>query len=641
MSDLRTRLERLGERVRPAADAFARLERARRRRERNRRIGAGVVALLVAAAGSLAAFSAFRAGEPQQAGGEDGFFALWPESTGDEALAAQRDVETGDSDVQWRLDAEATAVRFVERAMGWADDPADLAVASTASADGLVTVELATPAAPCPSPPVPACLPRDVTVRLRQLVADGGIWSVVSVESPVFNVPLRVGDEVALDGYVAIATGLPDGTDVAVGVAGTGSCTGFDDQGAEVVDGHVVVAVRGVPIGCTGYLYALTPGTPIGFVGSEMFERDGSDVPLDYLITAITAVPVRFVPPAEVPPPSVSVAPVAQEALRVTCDRTAIGVDARSVAAGPRGVHVVVENTSTQPLSLVVAADPQGPVNATPVEPGITELALQPPPGDVVLYCIAEFGEVGTDLIEVEVVDPQALFVQFDLTCPGRPVSERSIPIAAWDHVDPAGAPDPVEFLRSHAQGLLPSDVVEPAGYPEAADEVVRVVREGAVVGAFGEPYRQFGEWTVGGVWCSEIEITIPTPPEPYPRGAFEWCPEPPFGEPGVQWEERASEAAVQFVRAHMNGDQATLNALLDESVPAGADFPIVLAEDAVVVIGTSAAGGEVVRFGCGPDVDAYTVAITIDDGTDSASMDFTVFLVFRGVNGWKVWAVY
>jgi hypothetical protein len=60
MSDLRSRLERIGDRVRVAPDAFERLERARRRRERNRRITAGTVALLVAIAGTIAAYTAFR-----------------------------------------------------------------------------------------------------------------------------------------------------------------------------------------------------------------------------------------------------------------------------------------------------------------------------------------------------------------------------------------------------------------------------------------------------------------------------------------------------------------------------------------------------------------------------------------------------
>jgi hypothetical protein len=57
-------------------------------------------------------------------------------------------------------------------------------------------------------------------------------------------------------------------------------------------------------------------------------------------------------------------------------------------------------------------------------------------------------------------------------------------------------------------------------------------------------------------------------------------------------------------------------------------------------VIGTNAWGGELVRFSCGDDVAAYTVSISIDDGTDSASADFTIYLVLRE-GGWKVWGAY
>jgi hypothetical protein len=72
MRDLRSHLERIGERVRVAPDAFERLERARRRHERNRRVTAGVVALSVAVAGSLAAFSAFRSGGAVRTAGSSG-----------------------------------------------------------------------------------------------------------------------------------------------------------------------------------------------------------------------------------------------------------------------------------------------------------------------------------------------------------------------------------------------------------------------------------------------------------------------------------------------------------------------------------------------------------------------------------------
>jgi hypothetical protein len=46
------------------------------------------------------------------------------------------------------------------------------------------------------------------------------------------------------------------------------------------------------------------------------------------------------------------------------------------------------------------------------------------------------------------------------------------------------------------------------------------------------------------------------------------------------------------------------------------------------------------VRSACGSEVDSHTVAVTIDDGTDSASLDSQLYLVLRA-DGWKVWAKY
>jgi hypothetical protein len=59
MSDLRTQLDRVAARAQPGTDAFERLAHRRRRRHRNRRIAAGIVALAVATGGALVAHMAF------------------------------------------------------------------------------------------------------------------------------------------------------------------------------------------------------------------------------------------------------------------------------------------------------------------------------------------------------------------------------------------------------------------------------------------------------------------------------------------------------------------------------------------------------------------------------------------------------
>src|SRR2546422_4818387 len=58
--DFRNRLESERRRFRMSDDSFDALERRRDRKRRNRRIASGVVALLIAAAGSIGAFAAFR-----------------------------------------------------------------------------------------------------------------------------------------------------------------------------------------------------------------------------------------------------------------------------------------------------------------------------------------------------------------------------------------------------------------------------------------------------------------------------------------------------------------------------------------------------------------------------------------------------
>ena len=111
--------------------------------------------------------------------------------------------------------------------------------------------------------------------------------------------------------------------------------------------------------------------------------------------------------------------------------------------------------------------------------------------------------------------------------------------------------------------------------------------------------------------------------------------------------EEQASEAAQRFVEAYVAGDEAALADLLDPSIPREADvrahvLSVIVLEDGTepAIIGTNVGGGDLVQFSCGNDVAASTVAISIDDGTDSASADFTLYLVLRD-DGWKVWGAY
>jgi hypothetical protein len=641
MSDLRTRLERLGNRARPAPDAFAKLDRARRHRDRNRRIAAGTVALLLALAGSIFAISAFRGGESRIAGGDEGFFALWPQSTLDSAIAAQQAVEAGDPDLQWQLDPQDVALRFADYALGW-QNPA--MVSLTPSGSGSVDVSI-----------VDVWGSRDI--RRRAIVtidrlAGGessgvwtstGVWSVIAVRSPEFDLRVGPGGEIVLGEVIAIPTTLPDGTQVAVGVRGIEPCTGFREQAVEVKGGLIALPVVGVGEGCVGYVYALTPNTPVGQLepGRIMFAGWNEDkATLPYTIDAIAAVSVRFVT-TDIEPPSVQ--PVAAEVAELTCDGSTTTLLTPRVAAHPDGVHVRVTNTSSLDLSLQVEG--VGGDNA-PV--GERESVWPVAPGEVRLRCLDPAVDAGSPggYVTVQVADPAGLYVSPELECTSV---VGMTPEYAEGWMGYQG--DPVEAARVLLTGLFEGDVVERAGYPESSEPIVRVVREGAVVGRVHLRDDGQGGWLLDTLErCDQSGVEFGWADEaaqPFPRGWFEWCPTPPFPEPGRDWEEQASEVARRFVMAYVAGDDATLAHLLDESVPRDIEmrahvFSVVVLEDGVepAVIGTNSWGGELVRFSCGKDVAAYTVAITMDDGTDSASADFTVYLVLRD-DGWKVWGAY
>jgi hypothetical protein len=644
MSDLRTRLERLAERARPVSDAFERLERVRRRRERNRRLAAGAVALLVALAGSLAAFAALRTSDRDLAGGEaEAFFALWPESTLEDAQATQDAVDAGEPTLSWRLDPEQTALALVHDALGWPEPSDDLLHSSTTSPDGTVTVDVVKQPDPGTCQ-LPECAGRDVVVRLRQLVAAGGIWSVISVESPVFNMPLHPGEEVELGQELSIAAGWPDGTEVAVGFAGTGGCSFFKERTVAVRDLTVVervAAAAAIPAGCAGYVYALTPSTPQGQVelGRIIFPTGGLNAKpaLAYIVTSITAVPVRFVEAAASAP--------AEEG-HIFCDGATPIVRTPMVLTQPDGVHVVLSNPTDETLSFAIRSAPGGSneTSVSSLEPGSIQLVLTVPPGSVEFSCSAppEEGQAGVaGLGSFEIVDPGGHYISPEFECEGGSAYGSGSAYPAGTAGDRG---TPIEVARARLTGLEPDDAIEIAGYQDSPSPVLRIVRDGTVVGRVTLADDGTGGWLPGSIeGCGGTSFGWSEPAADeglYPSGVFGWCPEPPFLELGADWSEPASNAAVQFVLASSAGDASALAAVLDPSVPQGSQLPVSFTGDAPVVIGSDGRGGDLVRFGCGNDVDAATAAITIDDGTDSASLDFTVFLVLRQ-DGWKVWAVY
>ena len=258
MDDLKTRLEQLSARVEDRPDALVRLERRRRIRSRTRRWTAGLLAVGIAVMGTVTAYSLFTTPTPRVPGAAGGpIAALWPENDADQLRATQEAIEAGDSTMEWRLDAEKTAVRFVRSVLGWTNPDERFVSHASEAPSGLATVSVSTVPASCDD--VSCDVVHDVVLQLLRLGEEDGIWSVVSAESPVFNMQFRIGQVVRVGEDLEVISGHPSGSETAIGVRVFEPCSGFHGGTASVQDYRVSIHIVGVGEGCIGYVYALTP----------------------------------------------------------------------------------------------------------------------------------------------------------------------------------------------------------------------------------------------------------------------------------------------------------------------------------------------------------------------------------------------
>jgi hypothetical protein len=477
MSELRERLERLGERVPSAPDAFERLERSRHRRERNRRITAGAVALLVAIAGSVAAFAAFTGSEPQVGGGpEDGFVAIWPEATYEDAIEVQASVDAGGQEIQWRASPYETAYFFVSRVLGLRPDR-NMA-APEPLGDGLYTMVVRTRSTTCTTPSTEAdCSSQELRLVLRQLDdAPDGIWSVVSAQTAGFPGSSPAGTELVAGDPVEIPTEIPAEQNVYVAFVGLGPCAGWEH---DVVTSAGDLSVRAptppesAPEGCPVALIAM-----LNDPGMQQLTGLGRQL-LDYgnrtALTEVLALPVSLAP--------AGAQNAAPDVANVTCEGSNITVDTSVVAARPDGIHIQATTIGDTPVAFHVAED-AGPDAAVSSQGRGTndptgELILLSPPGRYVLSCTAP-QEGGVGIASLEVVDPNGSFVPAEPECSsgeGWGMAPAYAPGAVGDRGDP------VEIARMRLSGLQDGDDIERAGYPQGqGTAIVRVVRAGNVI---------------------------------------------------------------------------------------------------------------------------------------------------------------
>lgn len=290
MDDLKTRLHHLSTRVEDRPDALVRLERRRGVRARTRRWTTGALAVGIAAAGTVTAYSAFTTPTPRGPGVDSPaapIAALWPEHDTEQLRDTQNAVDAGDSSLDWRLDAEETAVRFVRSVLGWPSPDERLHHNAVEAPSGVATVEVFTVPASCDDE---SCdVVHEVVLRLLRFGEADGIWSVMSAESSVFNMQFRIGQSVRIGNDLEVLSGHPSGTEIVVGVEVFEPCTGFHD-GTPIVRNHSVnVPILGIEEGCLGYVYALTPH------GQDQSARDLLEGRSGDTIESIAVAPVFIV----------------------------------------------------------------------------------------------------------------------------------------------------------------------------------------------------------------------------------------------------------------------------------------------------------------------------------------------------------
>jgi len=127
----------------------------------------------------------------------------------------------------------------------------------------------------------------------------------------------------------------------------------------------------------------------------------------------------------------------------------------------------------------------------------------------------------------------------------------------------------------------------------------------------------------------------------PYPRGAFQACPDMK----GVIEKDGtgADHVALKFSKLWASGRHSKARRYMDPSarklkIWAAAGDPQKM--QILNAPGKPARHDGLVRYGCGPAVADKSSEVVIDDGTSSASLDFTIYLV-RRASGWKVWGSY
>jgi hypothetical protein len=188
---------------------------------------------------------------------------------------------------------------------------------------------------------------------------------------------------------------------------------------------------------------------------------------------------------------------------RITCGPGgSTDLQTPAVSALADGVHILVRNDAGEPVSLSglgLDFDTGGSEQVATTAPGTFGIACWP-------YSLHDSGdEPETQPLRIE--DPHGHWATPELDCPGGGLVEDKISDFIPGATGEKG--DPVALTRRHLTGLEDGDVVESAGYPDAAHPTVRVVRDGHTVATTGFIPAENGGWLLeNSSTCADSRIT-------------------------------------------------------------------------------------------------------------------------------------
>jgi hypothetical protein len=187
---------------------------------------------------------------------------------------------------------------------------------------------------------------------------------------------------------------------------------------------------------------------------------------------------------------------------QVVCDDSGTHVLTPQVKPQPDGVHFQVENRTDERLNFY-ALNASGTGGGGWVMPGTSEPTGPPrwliTPGVVSVTCGGQpQGPTPPSAVTLEVVDEDGIWLPTTLSC-------ESVTQTFSSYLGASQGPDPVQLTKDRFTGLLETDIVEEAGYPQAAAPSVVVVRDGEVI-ALADFFRAVPDgWLIDPVkFCSD-----------------------------------------------------------------------------------------------------------------------------------------